>query len=180
MMHQDIERVLVTEEELQAIAARLGAQISKDYLGKNLLLIGILRGSVVFLSDLMRHITVPCRVDFMSVSSYGSGVNSTGIVKIVHDLDIKIDGCDVLIVEDILDTGRTLSHLKELLSSRHPNSIRICTCLDKPDRRVNDLTADYCGVKIPDEYVVGYGLDYDNFYRNLPYVGVLKPSVYGG
>ncbi len=179
-MNKDIEKVLVSEEELKEIAARLGAQISKDYLGKNLLLVGILRGSVVFLSDLMRNISIPCKVDFMSVSSYGDGVTSTGIVKIVHDLDINIAGYDVLIVEDILDTGRTLTHLTELLKSRQPNSIRICTCLDKPDRRVTDLYADYMGVQIPDEFVVGYGLDYSNLYRNLPYVGVLKPSVYGG
>lgn len=179
-MNKDIEKVLVSEEELKEIAARLGAQISKDYLGKNLLLVGILRGSVVFLSDLMRNISIPCKVDFMSVSSYGDGVTSTGIVKIVHDLDINIAGYDVLIVEDILDTGRTLTHLTELLKSRQPNSIRICTCLDKPDRRVTDLRADYMGVQIPDEFVVGYGLDYSNLYRNLPYVGVLKPSVYGG
>lgn len=179
-MNKDIEKVLVSEDELKEIAARLGAQISKDYLGKNLLLVGILRGSVVFLSDLMRNISIPCKVDFMSVSSYGDGVTSTGIVKIVHDLDINIAGYDVLIVEDILDTGRTLTHLTELLKSRQPNSIRICTCLDKPDRRVTDLHADYMGVQIPDEFVVGYGLDYSNLYRNLPYVGVLKPSVYGG
>ncbi len=179
-MNKDIEKVLVSEEELKEIAARLGTQISKDYLGKNLLLVGILRGSVVFLSDLMRNISIPCKVDFMSVSSYGDGVNSTGIVKITQDLDINIAGYDVLIVEDILDTGRTLTHLTELLKSRQPNSIRICTCLDKPDRRVTDLKADYMGVQIPDEFVVGYGLDYSNLYRNLPYVGVLKPSVYGG
>lgn len=179
-MNKDIEKVLVSEEELKEIAARLGTQISKDYLGKNLLLVGILRGSVVFLSDLMRNISIPCKVDFMSVSSYGDGVTSTGIVKITQDLDINIACYDVLIVEDILDTGRTLTHLTELLKSRQPNSIRICTCLDKPDRRVTDLKADYMGVQIPDEFVVGYGLDYSNLYRNLPYVGVLKPSVYGG
>ena len=177
-MHDDIKNVLVSEEELKAKVAELGAQISRDYEGKNLLLVSVLKGAVVFMTDLMRHITVPCSIDFMVVSSYGSGVKTSGVVKIVKDLDADLAGKDLLIVEDILDTGMTLHYLKQLLQDRNPNSIRIATLLDKPDRRRAAVRADYVGYQVPDEFVVGYGLDYDEKYRNLPYVGVLKPEVY--
>ena len=177
-MNDDILRVLYSEEELEAKCAELGAQISKDYEGKNLLLVSVLTGAVVFMTDLMRHITVPCSIDFMVVSSYGSGVKTSGVVKIVKDLDADLAGKDLLIVEDILDTGMTLHYLKQLLQDRNPNSIRIATLLDKPERRRAAVRADYVGYQVPDEFVVGYGLDYDEKYRNLPYVGILKPEVY--
>ena len=177
-MNDDILRVLYSEEELEAKCAELGAQISKDYEGKNLLLVSVLKGAVVFMTDLMRHITVPCSIDFMVVSSYGSGVKTSGVVKIVKDLDADLAGKDLLIVEDILDTGMTLHYLKQLLQDRNPNSIRIATLLDKPERRRAAVRADYVGYQVPDEFVVGYGLDYDKKYRNLPYVGILKPEVY--
>ena len=177
-MNDDILRVLYSEEELEAKCAELGAQISKDYEGKNLLLVSVLKGAVVFMTDLMRHITVPCSIDFMVVSSYGSGVKTSGVVKIVKDLDADLAVKDLLIVEDILDTGMTLHYLKQLLQDRNPNSIRIATLLDKPERRRAAVRADYVGYQVPDEFVVGYGLDYDEKYRNLPYVGILKPEVY--
>ena len=177
-VNDDILRVLYSEEELEAKCAELGAQISKDYEGKNLLLVSVLKGAVVFMTDLMRHITVPCSIDFMVVSSYGSGVKTSGVVKIVKDLDADLAGKDLLIVEDILDTGMTLHYLKQLLQDRNPNSIRIATLLDKPERRRAAVRADYVGYQVPDEFVVGYGLDYDEKYRNLPYVGILKPEVY--
>ena len=177
-MNDDILRVLYSEEELEAKCAELGAQISKGYEGKNLLLVSVLKGAVVFMTDLMRHITVPCSIDFMVVSSYGSGVKTSGVVKIVKDLDADLAGKDLLIVEDILDTGMTLHYLKQLLQDRNPNSIRIATLLDKPERRRAAVRADYVGYQVPDEFVVGYGLDYDEKYRNLPYVGILKPEVY--
>ena len=177
-MNDDILRVLYSEEELEAKCAELGAQISKDYEGKNLLLVSVLKGAVVFMTDLMRHITVPCSIDFMVVSSYVNGVKTSGVVKIVKDLDADLAGKDLLIVEDILDTGMTLHYLKQLLQDRNPNSIRIATLLDKPERRRAAVRADYVGYQVPDEFVVGYGLDYDEKYRNLPYVGILKPEVY--
>ena len=178
-MINNIEKVYYSEEVLQSIVERLGKQISEDYKDKNLLLVSVLKGSVLFMSDLMSAITVPCKIDFMCVSSYESGTKSTGVVKIVKDLDINLQGYDVLIVEDILDSGRTLSYLKKVLEGRNPRSIRICTLLDKPERRVvPDIIADYSGAEVPDEFVVGYGLDYDEKYRNLPYIGVLKRSVY--
>lgn len=182
-MHEDVERVLLSEEQLREIVSRIGAQISADYKdrGSKLILVSVLKGSVVFMADLMRAITIPCCIDFMSVSSYGSGTTSSGVVKIIKDLDTNVvEGADLLLVEDIFDSGKTLSYLKEMLSARKPASIRLCTLLDKPDRRVVDLQADYVGAVIPDAFVVGYGLDYDERYRNLPYVGVLKPAVYGG
>ena len=160
-MNDDILKVLVSEEELKAKVAELGAQISKDYEGRNLVLVSILKGSVVFMADLMRAVSIPCSIDFMVVSSYGG-----------------VSGKDVLIVEDILDTGITLSNLVPMLKMRNPNSVKICTILDKPSRRKADIAPDYEGFAVPDEFVVGYGLDYDEKYRNLPYIGVLKPSVY--
>lgn len=179
-MENDIREILFTEEEIRQIVQDMGAKISRDYEGKNLLMVSVLKGSVVFMADLMRAVTVPCRIDFMSVSSYGSGVKTSGVVKIIKDLDIPLSGYDVLIVEDILDSGMTLSYLLEILKSRGPCSIRLCTLFDKPDRRKADVTADYTGAVVPDEFVVGYGLDYDEKYRNLPYLGILKPEVYGG
>ena len=174
----DILKVLLSEEQLKAKCAEMGARITRDYQGKNLLLVTVLKGAVVYLADLMRCIDLPCAIDFMVVSSYGSGVKTSGVVKIVKDLDQDLSGRDILIVEDILDSGMTLSYLKGLLQSRRPASIRIATLLDKPSHRKVDLQADYVGYEVPDEFVVGYGLDYDEQYRNLPYVGVLKPEVY--
>lgn len=177
-MHQDVERILVSKEELEEINARLGAQITKDFAGKNLVVLGILKGSVPFMADLIRHIELPLKIDFLAVSSYGAGTESSGTVKITKDIDISLEDCDVLIVEDILDSGRTLSHVCGLLKERNPKSLAIATLLDKPERRVVDLKADYVGCKVPDEFVVGYGLDYNQRYRNLPYIGQLKRSVY--
>ena len=180
MLEQDIARVLFTEEQLQARVAELADQINQDYAGKAPVLVSVLRGSFVFMADLVRRITLPCTVDFMAVSSYGSGTTSSGQVKIVKDLSEQIEGKDVLVVEDILDSGNTLSYLLKLLEARHPTSIRLCTLLDKPERRTKPVAVQNCGFTIPDEFVVGYGLDYDEKYRNLPYIGILKPRVYGG
>ncbi len=179
-MEDDIQKVLYSREKLAEIVHGVGARISRDYEGKNLLLVSILKGSVVFMSDLMRSITIPCSIDFMAVSSYGSGVKTSGVVKIVKDLDIDLKGWDVLVVEDILDSGLTLSYIWKLLRARSPKSIRLCTLFDKPDRRSVDISADYVGAVVPDEFIVGYGLDYAQKYRNLPFVGILKPKVYGG
>ncbi len=177
-MLNDAERILISEEELQAIVKRLGAQITEDYREKNLLLVSVLKGAVVFMTDLMREIKIPCRIDFMATSSY-EGSKSTGVVKIVKDLDKAIDGLDVLIVEDILDSGRTLSYVKELLLSRNPASLRICTLLDKPSARVvQSVQPDYVGANIENEFVIGYGLDYDEKYRNLPCIAILKREIY--
>ena len=178
-MHDDIQTILVTEEQLQAKVAQLGARISQDYAGKDLLLVSILKGAVVFMADLMRAVTIPCSIDFMVVSSYGgTNTETTGLVKIVKDLDADLTGKDVLIVEDVLDTGVTLSNLVPMLKMRNPSSVKICAILDKPARRKTDIAADYRGFEVPDAFVVGYGLDYNEKYRNLPYVGVLKPEIY--
>jgi hypoxanthine phosphoribosyltransferase len=174
----DIAEVLLTKEKIAQKVAELGVRISSDYKDKNLLLVGILKGSVVFMSDLLKEITIPARIDFMSVSSYGAGAKSSGVVKIVKDLDIPLQDYDVLIVEDILDSGLTLHYIIELLKSRNPQSIKICTLLDKPYSRRVDVKTDYHGFDIPDKFVVGYGLDYAEKYRNLPFVGVLKPCIY--
>ena len=176
-MERDVEKVLISKEELQQICKRLGEQITKDYEGKNLLVVGALKGAVVFMSDLLREIKCECIIDFIAVSSY-SGTKTTGVVKFKKDLDIDPDGMDILIVEDILDSGITLSYLKSVLEGRNAKSIRICTLLDKPANRKANIKADYVGRVIPDAFVIGYGLDYDEKYRNLPYVGILKPSVY--
>ncbi len=175
---KDIEKVLVSQEELSEIVKKLGAQISEDYKNEDLILVSILKGSVIFMADIMRAITVPCTIDFMAVSSYADGTESTGVVKIIKDLDISIEGKNLLIIEDILDSGRTLSYIKEMLLTRKPKSIKICTLFDKPERRQVDLYADYIGCKVPNEFIVGYGLDYNEYYRNLPYIGALKRSVY--
>ncbi|MEE1352818.1 MAG: hypoxanthine phosphoribosyltransferase [Acutalibacteraceae bacterium] len=177
-MQDDIEKVLLSEEEIQEIVTRVGAEVSRDYRGKNLVLVSVLKGSVVFMADLMRAIDIPLSIDFMVVSSYGNGTESSGKVKIIKDLDLDLSGQDLLLVEDILDTGRTLYNLREILKMRSPSSIKICTFLDKPERRQADIAADYVGARVPDEFVVGYGLDYSQRYRNLPYLGVLKPRVY--
>ena len=177
---QDIEKILFTEEELTQRVKELGAQITEDYKDKEPVLITVLRGSYIFMADLSRAINLPCVIDFMSVSSYGKGTSSSGQVKIIKDLSENIEGRGVIVVEDILDSGNTLSSLLELLVTRKPASVRLCTLLDKPERRVKNIEADYCGFTIPDAFVVGYGLDYAEKYRNLPYVGILKPSVYGG
>lgn len=180
MLDQDIERVLFTEEQLDRRIGELAAEMNRDYEGKAPVLISVLRGSFVFMADLTRKITLPCTVDFMSVSSYGAGTKSSGQVQITKDLSDDIEGRDVIVVEDILDSGNTLSYLLEILKARKPASVKLCTLLDKPDRRVKEVRVDYSGFTIPDEFVVGYGLDYAEKYRNLPYIGILKPCVYGG
>ena len=179
-MKQDIEKVLLSEEAIAAKVKELGAQIAKDYADKNPLIVSVLRGSFVFMADLVRAIDVPCTVDFMSVSSYGSGTTSSGEVKITKDFDVSIEGRHLIFVEDILDSGRTLSYLMKTLKARGAASIALCTFLDKPERRVVPVEVAYKGFTVPDAFIVGYGLDYDQKYRNLPYVGVLKPSVYEG
>ena len=167
-------RVLIPEDKVDERIAQLGEQISQDYAGRQVHLIGILKGSIFFICELAKRITVPVTMDFMSVSSYGAGTKSSGVVKLIKDLDDPINGKDVLVVEDIIDSGRTLSYLLKNLSSRQPASIRLCTLLDKPERREVDVEVDYQGFRIPDEFVIGYGLDYDQRYRNLPYIGVLS------
>ena len=177
-MIDDIEKVLLTEEDIQKKVKEIGEKITHDYEGKNLMLVSVLKGSVAFMADLMRAIDLPLKIDFMSVSSYGSGTSSSGVVKINKDLDIDLHGVDLLIVEDILDSGKTLHYITKMLSDRGTASIRIACLLDKPERRVVPLSVDYTCFDIPDKFVVGYGLDYDQKYRNLPYIGVLKPEVY--
>lgn len=168
-------RVLLAEEEVDARVKEVAAQINKDYAGKSVHLICILKGGALFMCELARRLTIPVSFDFMSVSSYGSGTTSSGIIKIIKDLDDSLEGKDVIIVEDIIDSGRTLAHLVELLSQRKPNSIKICTLLDKPARReAKHVKVDYTCFVIPDEFVVGYGLDYNQKYRNLPYIGVVE------
>ena len=169
-------RILIPEDKVDERIVQLAEQISQDYAGRQVHLIGILKGSIFFICELAKRITVPVTMDFMSVSSYGAGTKSSGVVKLIKDLDEPLDGKDVLVVEDIIDSGRTLSYLLQNLSSRHPASIRLCTMLDKPERREVDVEVDYQGFRIPDEFVIGYGLDYDQRYRNLPYIGVLSLS----
>ena len=176
-MKKDIERVLISEEELQEKVAAAGEKISRDFAGKNPLFIGVLKGCFIFMADLLRHVDIPCAMDFMAVSSY-SGTTSTGAVKITKDLSEDIAGRHVIIVEDILDSGVTLNYLKKFLEQRNPASIHIATLMDKPARRKAPVYADYSCFEIPDAFVVGYGLDYNERYRNLPYIGVLKPAVY--
>ncbi|MBE3593326.1 MAG: hypoxanthine phosphoribosyltransferase [Thermoanaerobacter sp.] len=175
---QDIQEILITEEQLKEKVKELGQIITKDYQGKDLVLLGVLKGAIMFMADLSRAIDLPLSIDFMAVSSYGSSTQSSGIVKIIKDHDINIEGKDVLIVEDIIDSGLTLSYLRKTLLERKPRSLKICTILDKPERRETDVKVDYCGFKIPDKFVVGYGLDFDEKYRNLPFIGVLKPELY--
>ncbi len=167
-------RVLLSEEKVNEKIAEMGKRISEDYAGKSVHLICILKGSVFFTCELAKRITVPVSMDFMSVSSYGDGTKSSGVVRIAKDLDETLEGKDVIVIEDIIDSGRTLSYLMEILSKRNPASLRLCTLLDKPDRRVARVKVDYVGFEIPDEFVVGYGLDYAQKYRNLPYIGVVE------
>lgn len=180
MLEKDIQSVLFTEEQLSQRCQEIASEIMRDYKDKEVVLISVLRGSFVFMADLCRRIDLPCTVDFMSVSSYGSGTSSTGQVQITKDLSSDISGKHILVVEDILDSGNTLSYLLNVLEQRKPASIRLCTLLDKPDRRVKPVEVHYSGFTIPDAFVVGYGLDYAEHYRNLPYIGILKPEVYGG
>lgn len=177
-IEKDIEKILYSEDDIQEITAKLGEQITKDYEDKNLLIVGILKGCVFFLTDLVKKIKLPLKVDFMSVSSYGSGTVSSGKVNIIKDVDFDVNDYDVLFVEDILDTGRTLKCVTDMFKDRGAKSVKVVTLLDKPERRIADIKADYVGCKVPDEFVVGYGLDYAQNYRNLPYIGVLKRSVY--
>ncbi|MDD4188574.1 MAG: hypoxanthine phosphoribosyltransferase [Eubacteriales bacterium] len=169
-----IDKILVSREEISKKVKELGERISKDYKGQDLLLVGVLKGAVVFMADLLREITIPVEVDMISVSSYGSGTDSTGIVKIVKDLDVNIKDRHVLIVEDLIDTGLTLQHLKELLATREPLSVKVCTIFDKPTRRIVDVPIEYNGISIPNYFVIGYGLDYAGEYRNLPDLCTMK------
>ncbi|MET0608316.1 MAG: hypoxanthine phosphoribosyltransferase, partial [Gaiellaceae bacterium] len=172
-----IGEILIDEETLAARVAELGAEVSADYEGRDLLLIGVLKGAVFFMADLMRHLTVACEVDFMAISSYGDATDSSGIVRILKDLDISIEGRDVLVVEDIIDSGLTLSYLIRNLESREPASLEVCALLTKPSRREIDVRVRYVGFEIPNKFVVGYGLDFAERYRNLPYVGVLDEHL---
>lgn len=177
-MINDIKKVLISQEELASRIKAMGDEISADYAGKEILMIGVLRGAVIFMADLARAIKVPVALDFMAVSSYGSSTTSSGIVRIIKDLDEEIQGKHILIVEDIIDSGLTLKYLLENIKSRKPASVKICTLLNKPERRKADVDINYNGFIVPDEFVVGYGLDYAEKYRNLPFIGVLKPEVY--
>lgn len=177
-MLNDIEKVLINEEELKEKTRELGRRISEDYEGKDLIIISVLKGGFIFAADLMRAIKIPVAVDFMAVSSYGASTKTSGVVQIRKDLDRDIKGMDVLVVEDILDSGLTLNYITKVLQNRGAQSVKICTILDKPARRKAPILADYIGFEIPDEFVVGYGLDYMEKYRNLPFVGVLKPYIY--
>jgi hypoxanthine phosphoribosyltransferase len=179
-VHDDVSEVLLTEEQVQTRVRALGAQLSVDYAGRSPVLVSVLKGSIVFLADLVRAMDVPLSVDLMEVSSYGSGTETSGQVRILKDLSGPIEGRDVVVVEDIIDTGLTLNYLLRYLTERSPASIRVCCLLDKPARRLAEIEIDYRGFSIPDRFVVGYGLDFNEQYRNLPYIGVLRPSVYGG
>ncbi|HEX2044996.1 MAG TPA: hypoxanthine phosphoribosyltransferase [Gaiellaceae bacterium] len=172
-----VEEILIDEETLQGRIAELGAEITNDYRGRDLLLVGVLKGAIFFMADLMRAIEVHCEVDFMAISSYGAGVDSSGVVRILKDLDVSIEGRNVLVVEDIIDSGLTLSYLLRNLEARDPASLEICALLTKPERRQNDVHCRYVGFEIPNRFVVGYGLDFAERYRNLPYVGVLRDEL---
>lgn len=177
-MINDVEKVLISEEQLKAKNVELGKQIAEDYKGKEVLVVGILKGSSIFMSDLIREMALPLQIDYMVVSSYGTSTESSGVVRIVKDLQHSIEGKHVLIVEDIVDTGLTLAYIKEILKGRGPASVKICTLLDKPARRTKEIKIDYIGFEVPDEFIVGYGIDYAEYYRNLPFVGALKRSIY--
>jgi hypoxanthine phosphoribosyltransferase len=176
-LERGVGEVLIDEDRLQARIHELGAQLSEDYAGRELLLVGVLKGAVFFMADLMRHITVPCEIDFMAISSYGASTDSSGVVRILKDLDINIDGRHVIVVEDIIDSGLTLSYLMRNLEAREPATLEICALLTKPDRREIDVPVRYIGFEIPNRFVIGYGLDFAERYRNLPYVGVLHPDL---
>ncbi len=177
-MREDVKEILFNEEDLAKKVKELGAKISKDYEGKDLLVVGVLKGSVLFASDLIKNITIPCEIDFMAVSSYGDSTESSGVVRILKDLDHSIEGKHVLLVEDIVDSGITLSYLLKYLKARRAESIEIVSLLNKPERRTADLEVKYIGFEVPNEFIVGYGIDYAEKYRNLPYVGILKEEVY--
>lgn len=177
-MNRDIKEVLFTEEKIMETVKEIAKNISEDYKGKDLLVVGVLKGSIVFTSDLIKNITIPCEIDFMAVSSYGSSSETSGIVRILKDLDHSIEGKDLLIVEDIIDSGVTLSYLLEYLKTRKANSVEIVALLTKPSRRKVELEVKYSGLEVPDEFLVGYGLDFAEKYRNLPYVGILKEEIY--
>ena len=172
-----VSEILIDEESLQARIAELGREISAEYAGRDLLLVGVLKGAVFFMADLMRHLTVPCELDFMAISSYGAATDSSGVVRILKDLDINIEGRDVLVVEDIIDSGLTLSYLIRNLEARNPRSLDVCALLTKPERRENDVECRYIGFEIPNRFVIGYGLDFAERYRNLPYIGVLRDEL---
>jgi hypoxanthine phosphoribosyltransferase len=177
-MREHIKEILLTEEVIDQKVRELGHNISKDYEGKDLVLVGVLKGSVMFMSDLLKKITIPCSMDFMAVSSYGNSTTSSGVVRILKDLDFEIEGKDVLVVEDIIDSGVTLRYLLEYLKARKANSLEIVCLLNKPERRKVDMNVKYTGFTVPDEFLVGYGLDYAEKYRNLPYIGILKEEIY--
>lgn len=177
---KEIQEVCFTEQQIAEKVAALGARITADYRGKNPLMIGILKGSYVFLADLVRKIDTPCQIDFMKVSSYGNGTQTTGEIQIIQDIKQPVAGRDLLLVEDIIDSGITLHHLTRVLTARGARSVRLCVLLSKPSRRQTEVPVDYLGFEIKDAFIVGYGLDYAEKYRNLPYIGILKPSVYGG
>ena len=178
-LERGVSEVLIDEEALRNRIAELGEEISRDYTGREPLLIGVLKGAVFFMADLMRQLTVPCEVDFMAISSYGASTDSSGVVRILKDLDINIEGRDVLVVEDIIDSGLTLSYLMRNLESREPATLEVCSLMTKPDRREIDVPVRYVGFEIPNRFVIGYGLDFGERYRNLPYVGVLDPDLVG-
>lgn len=180
VLERDVAEVLIDAEAIQAKVAELGALISADYGERPVTLVSVLKGALPFMADLMRAISTPVRIDLMEVSSYGGATETSGMVRILKDLSASIEGKDILIVEDIIDTGLTLNYLTEYLRGKNPSSLEICTLLDKPARRLAEIDIKYCGFSIPDRFVIGYGLDYDEIYRNLPYIGVLKPEVYGG
>ena len=177
-MHKDVESILISQEKLESIVKSLAKQIEKDYNGKEFIMVGLLKGSIVFMAELMTKIDLDFKIDFMVASSYGGGTESSGKVKIIKDMSVDPRGKDILIVEDIVDSGNTLNFVCNHLVSNGAASVKVCTLCDKPDRRKVPLVPDYCGTEIPDEFIVGYGLDYDEKYRNLPYIGVLKRSVY--
>lgn len=178
-LHQDIDKVLVDEITIRKRIRELGDIINREYARQDLLLVSVLKGSIIFMADLIRAITIPHEIDFMATSSYGAGTSSSGVVRILKDLNTSIEGRNIVLVEDIIDSGHTLSYLVRILQERQPASLRIMTLLDKPERREVDIHVDWVGFSIPNEFVVGYGLDFDEVYRNLPFIGVLKPSVYG-
>ncbi|MCK8625146.1 hypoxanthine phosphoribosyltransferase [Apilactobacillus xinyiensis] len=177
-MNNDILKTLYSEEDIKQACKKLGKQISEDYKGKTPIIIGVLKGAIFFMTDMVREMDIYTKLDFIDVSSYNGGTKSSGSVKLIKDIDIDVNGQDIIFMEDIIDTGRTLKYLKELLADRGANSIKVCTLMDKPEGRVVEVKADYVGFEVPNEFVVGYGLDYDGKYRNLPYVGVLKPKIY--
>ena len=179
-MLNDIKEIYFSKEQLKEITDRIGAQISRDFEGKDLILISVLKGSVIFMADLMRSITIPCRIDFITAQSYGQSMTSSGNVSITKDISDNIEGCDILLVEDIFDSGNTLQRLSDYLATRNPSSITLCTLLDKPKRRDPNvkLVPKYIGAEVEDQFVVGYGLDYNQKYRNLPFIGILKPEIY--